>query len=475
MVCLPEAIPKDAVEIVECMDEFELRNIFAKAKGLKFGEKYNTHYSKNEIGVRDLIEVIKDCKTSKDLDELSESYEKRKEILEKRREELEDEIKENNSKEENAEICKDLKKKKEELETKKKEIYGRDYTKKDGIDENLRLEKIVEELKIKGFFNDILENDKLLKKDELQYGSDLHGVSHTRRVAFYSTLVAAKKMHYNIGKEVNHIIGLARTIANNHDIGRVNDAEDKEHGLYSVKKLEENPERLDGISEEEQDIIKFVIKEHSLSQKENEDDLQKIQEREAEKILEEYHKRYGELFDVMFEKEGKTAEEYAREKAMKRAENVVEKDYRNLLDICKDADKLDRVRLDPRGYYSREGLDPERLSLEGSKTFENVAYEGYDKLLEILDLENELKDINEELSKREELKFLQAEPEFYDSFNERLSEQREVIKQKGKEIRFSFRLDRIYSKVASIPEKIKQLLTKSKEKDDLLSEGNIAR
>ena len=64
-----------------------------------------------------------------------------------------------------------------------------------------------------------------------------------------------------------HRVSLTRTIANNHDIGRVNDDEDEEHGLNSVKILEQNPERLEKLSEEDRDVLKFVIKEHSLSKK----------------------------------------------------------------------------------------------------------------------------------------------------------------------------------------------------------------
>ena len=63
--------------------------------------------------------------------------------------------------------------------------------------------------------------------------------------------------------------------------------------------------------------------------------------------------------------------------------------YSLILDVFKDADKLDRVRLDPKGEYPREGLDSSRLSLESSKKLEGVAYEAYNKLLEILDIEQQ--------------------------------------------------------------------------------------
>ena len=65
--------------------------------------------------------------------------------------------------------------------------------------------------------------------------------------------------------------------------------------------------------------------------------------------------------------------------------------------MCKDADKLDRVRLDPIGIFPSEGLDISRLSLSSSKDLENVAYESLDKILLILDNERELQNIKREL------------------------------------------------------------------------------
>ena len=47
------------------------------------------------------------------------------------------------------------------------------------------------------------------------------------------------------------------------------------------------------------------------------------------------------------------------------------------------------MRLDPYGQYPREGLDVTRLSLESSKKLENVAYESYSKLFEILEVEKQ--------------------------------------------------------------------------------------
>jgi hypothetical protein len=63
-----------------------------------------------------------------------------------------------------------------------------------------------------------------------------------------------------------------------------------------------------------------------------------------------------------------------------------------MLNLFKDADKLDRVRLLPIGYYDlREGLNPQRLTYDESKGLESFAYECYadngTRLLNVLDLE----------------------------------------------------------------------------------------
>jgi len=237
---------------------------------------------------------------------------------------------------------------------KQREILKRDYIKKSGVNETIGLFEIIVELKNKGLFDGILDNDKKIKGDSLQYDSELHGANHTRRVAFNTTVIAMME------GESSHNIDLARTIANYHDIGRENDIEDEKHGEYSIKILEKNSDRLENLSDEDRNILSFVIREHCLSKIENDEDLEVIGIEEREK-------------------------------------------YKKMLDLVKDADKLDRVRLDPRGIYPREGLDVRRLSLESSKKLENFSYESFDKVLEYMDIANEIREIDEELSKLEVL------------------------------------------------------------------------
>ena len=57
--------------------------------------------------------------------------------------------------------------------------------------------------------------------------------------------------------------------------------------------------------------------------------------------------------------------------------------YKKFLSLFKDADKLDRVRLSTSPQI---GLDTSRLSFNISKQYENVAYESYEKLLDLFSL-----------------------------------------------------------------------------------------
>lgn len=91
--------------------------------------------------------------------------------------------------------------------------------------------------------------------------------------------------------------------------------------------------------------------------------------------------------------------------------------YKRILDICKDADKLDRVRLDPLGINPREGLDVSRLSLDGSKQLERVAYESLDKILEILNIEHEIADIDKQIDNTKYIDFYKKEISHFSFLN----------------------------------------------------------
>lgn len=265
----------------------------------------------------------------------------------------------------------------QELQEYEQIILNEDYEKKDGIDILFTLEDCLRILKEEGKMQELLQSDEKIKNDFLQYNSKLHGVSHTRRVNFFATLIMVFE---NVDSKTEKLI---RAFVQNHDIGRVNDYEDSEHGANSAKILEENIDRLALLTEEEKEKVKFMIKEHSLSNSQNKQDLDDLFTKKAQQ-------KFNELSEE--EKQEKTPDDIKEEFFSKEQE-----EWKYLLDMCKDADKLDRVRLDPIGIFPSEGLDISRLSLSSSKDLENVAYESLDKILLILDNERELQNIEREL------------------------------------------------------------------------------
>ncbi len=81
-----------------------------------------------------------------------------------------------------------------------------------------------------------------------------------------------------------------------------------------------------------------------------------------------------------------TIPENASKESMQKYEN-----YKKILHIIEDADRLDRVRLDPRGENKREGLDASYLNLFESKSLVKLAYESYGSVLEMMYLSKEEK------------------------------------------------------------------------------------
>ena len=234
-----------------------------------------------------------------------------------------------------------------DLESEKQKILAGQYPKKEGISTEYTLSDVLAEFEQNGLMPTLLEQDTTIEQDELQYQSKTHGVPHTRRVNFLA--MAIMSMENITGRDREIILEIVK----NHDIGRSHDMEDSEHGESSVAKIDDNEGRLEGFSPEEQALIKFVIEQHSRSAKENKQAISELPEELRQK-------------------------------------------YARVLDVFKDADKLDRVRLDPYGVYPREGLDATRLSLESSKKLEGVAYEAYGKLLDILGVEKQIQTIREE-------------------------------------------------------------------------------
>ena len=193
---------------------------------------------------------------------------------------------------------------------------------------------VISDFERKGLINYVLDIDDDILDDKHQYKSLLHGVNHTRRVAFNVLLLTNKLKSFN-----RRDTQILLTIAKYHDIGRLNDGVDDSHGERSAFILSKTNELKD-YDEEEKELIYFVIKEHSLNNKQNSIDIDNLP-------------------------------------ISKKAR------YKKFLSLFKDADKLDRVRLSTSPQI---GLDTSRLSFNISKQYENVAYESYEKLLDLFSL-----------------------------------------------------------------------------------------
>lgn len=327
LVTLAQYIPDGAIEgIIDVFDEFEMKQIFAKSKGMKVGDLIDYKYCKfiGEPSIEELLGAITPNCTEEDLEEIRKKYEKLRQ-------------------------SQSVEQKIDRLKFRKQSILSRTDFMKEGIHTAYTLGDILDEFEQKGIMSDFLEQDTTIAQDDLQYQSDIHGVSHTRRVNFLAT--AIMNMENITGRDREIIYEIIK----NHDIGREHDLEDSKHGEMSVSKIEENKGRLEGFSTEEQELIKFVIDQHSKAWRENSKSISELPEEKRQR-------------------------------------------YEKILHICTDADKLDRVRLDPYGLNSREdGLDIERLVLNSSRMLEGVAYESYGKLLEILDIEKQIQAIQDEI------------------------------------------------------------------------------
>ena len=192
--------------------------------------------------------------------------------------------------------------------------------------------------------NNIDEIEELMRNK-----TNLHGINHIIRVLFNAYAIITLE---NVNDEDKKIIIEAAKL---HDIGRISDGEDEEHGLQGSMKARNILENK-GFSAEEIDKICFIIEEHSLPKSKNNEDIEKLPEEIKQK-------------------------------------------YRYCLNLLKDADKLDRVRIGD--------LNPQRLSTESAKRlvqvaediFENNRYY-YKKKMKVYQFnEKDAKEILEEIKK----------------------------------------------------------------------------
>lgn len=200
---------------------------------------------------------------------------------------------------------------------------------------------------LKEYENDLKNFNEI--EELMNNKTNLHGINHIVRVLFNVYALCTLE---NITERDKRII---TTAAKLHDIGRITDGEDKVHGANGAEKAREVLKNK-GYSIEEIDEICFIIKEHSLSKDKNNEDIEKLP-----KDLRE--------------------------------------NYKYCLNMLKDADKLDRVRIGD--------LDLNRLSTDSAKRLISVAKENfetnryiYKKKIQLYPYnEDEAKDILEDIKK----------------------------------------------------------------------------
>ncbi len=153
----------------------------------------------------------------------------------------------------------------------------------------------IDMLKKAGTFSETIMavSDTYTRRNSFELGD--HDLTHTQRVILNAAMIM--NLRNELSERERKII---YTAAEFHDTGRVHDYEDKFHGERAVQKFSHE---LDSFSEEEQDLIKFMIIQHCKSTSENEMAIQALNKSEEEKAK-----------------------------------------YRLFLNYLKDADKLDRVR-----------------------------------------------------------------------------------------------------------------------------------
>jgi uncharacterized protein len=160
------------------------------------------------------------------------------------------------------------------------------------------------------------------------YKSKIHGKEHNERVLFLASAIA---WYEKIPKEWNEILIDG---AKYHDIGRINDAWDTLHGKRGSEQIEKivKYEKKEDLA-----ILEFIIETNSIN------------DSKAKDILNNY--------DIN-----------NKEKAL------------ILLNILKDADGLDRMRLDEEAgnsEYTASNLNPEYLRTAAGKQLIKAAFELY--------------------------------------------------------------------------------------------------
>lgn len=128
---------------------------------------------------------------------------------------------------------------------------------------------------------------KTIKKGVL-YNSKLHGYYHSKRVLFFSYIIAK---HEKLDKKDFQIIIDAALY---HDIGRVNDKEDSLHGLRGALEIEKVVDHPLYKDKENLNLLKAIIEGHSVDDKKKNSFIKKYNLTQINR----YYKLYNILKDA---------------------------------------------------------------------------------------------------------------------------------------------------------------------------------
>jgi len=132
----------------------------------------------------------------------------------------------------------------------------------------LSLDDLMPDLEHQGIIQQYQSYCPLINKEYFHKSGGIHGISHTRRVLFLTLILSWMEGLTETDR------GLLCQAAIYHDIGRTNDNFDPEHGRESYKKILQH--KLIKTKDQEQEILRFIIENHCIS------------DRQARQVLKDY-------------------------------------------------------------------------------------------------------------------------------------------------------------------------------------------
>ena len=269
------------------------------------------------------------------------------------------------------------------------------------------------------------KNNQLDKS--LILSSGIHGINHNNRVAILSSIIA-KKEGMLLEDNDNKVLDMLLSAAYYHDIGRRRGAftfNVGPHAKNSSRKIDKiDLKYLDGTSysSEDKSVLKAIVEAHEAKDK------------NMDKIIKKYN--------IPDEKIKVT---------------------KDLMNVLKDADALDRVRIDFNKIVMNTNLNPNYLRLNTSKQLLNMSYELEDltknvSFEKIISYKTEEQNQDNPMTKRE--LFVESLKQGVRNIPEKINKIKKTLRlNKSKDLSLKGKID--FNKLQSLEEK------NNKDKDDI--------